>query len=244
MISHPLSRPSPHRACLLWVLAFFALLQPATGNTAPVDAITFHADPGRLFLPVDEAAEALRWQVERDELNRVVRLHQSPVPPGSLRELTTGQELVSTADLERCGAQISQEPEINSLIVRSGRRSFILAEGPQRVEISLPAQELRAWQGARLVLQSRLSSGRRGSTPTGDFHAGPYRAEKHFSKRYHNAPMPWSVQIRGHVFIHGFTSVPRHPASHGCIRLPLDEGNPARFFFEWVLTGTPVRITR
>jgi lipoprotein-anchoring transpeptidase ErfK/SrfK len=66
----------------------------------------------------------------------------------------------------------------------------------------------------------------------------------HRSSRYHNAPMPWSVQVRGHVFIHGFTSVPRYPASHGCIRLPLDEGNPAKFFYEWIEPGTPVKVTR
>jgi lipoprotein-anchoring transpeptidase ErfK/SrfK len=52
------------------------------------------------------------------------------------------------------------------------------------------------------------------------------------------------VQIRGHVFIHGFRSVPDFPASHGCIRLPLDRGNPARFFYEWIDRGTPVKVIR
>jgi lipoprotein-anchoring transpeptidase ErfK/SrfK len=94
------------------------------------------------------------------------------------------------------------------------------------------------------VLQSRISSGRRDSTPAGEFKAGPYKARMHYSTRYHNAPMPWSVQIRGHVFIHGFTSVPDYPASHGCIRLPLDGGNPARFFYEWIDHGTPVKVAR
>lgn len=66
----------------------------------------------------------------------------------------------------------------------------------------------------------------------------------HYSSLYHNAPMPWSVQIYGHVFIHGFTSVPNYPASHGCIRLPLNEGNPARFFYEWIDNGSPVSVVR
>nr|NIP95410.1 L,D-transpeptidase family protein [Akkermansiaceae bacterium] len=86
--------------------------------------------------------------------------------------------------------------------------------------------------------------GRRGSTPTGSFRAGPYKARRHYSSRYDNAPMPWSVQVTGHIFIHGFTSVPRYPASHGCIRLPLDGGNPARFFYEWIDKGTPIRVIR
>ena len=49
---------------------------------------------------------------------------------------------------------------------------------------------------------------------------------------------------RRHVFVHGFTSVPYYPASHGCIRLPLTGGNPAKFFYEWTDTGTPVKVTR
>jgi hypothetical protein len=84
--------------------------------------------------------------------------------------------------------------------------------------------------GSRVVMQSRISSGRGGSTPTGEFRAGPYKAKSRYLNRYYNAPMPWSVQIHGHVFVHGFTSVPNYPASHGCIRLPLTGFNPAKIF--------------
>ena len=52
------------------------------------------------------------------------------------------------------------------------------------------------------------------------------------------------VQINGNVFIHGFSSVPNYPASHGCIRMPLTNGNPAKFFYEWVQSGTPVSVTK
>jgi hypothetical protein len=31
-------------------------------------------------------------------------------------------------------------------------------------------------------------------------------------------------------------------ADRGEIYVPLDEGNPARFFYEWIDVGTPVRI--
>jgi lipoprotein-anchoring transpeptidase ErfK/SrfK len=113
------------------------------------------------------------------------------------------------------------------------------------VEVDLTKQQLSAWEGNRLVLQTHISSGRyRNSTPMGEFTAGPYKSEMHFSKKYNNAPMPWSVQLNDHVFIHGFSSVPRYPASHGCIRVPLDKGNPAKFFYEWVEVGTVVRVVR
>ncbi|MCB1205091.1 MAG: L,D-transpeptidase [Verrucomicrobiae bacterium] len=114
--------------------------------------------------------------------------------------------------------------------------------GPKRVEIDLTAQRLRAYEGNRLVMQTRISSGRNRATPTGRFTAGPYKAEKHYSSLYQNAPMPWSVQVHGHIFIHGFSSVPDYPASHGCIRVPVTGNNPAKRFYNWVEVGTPIHI--
>jgi lipoprotein-anchoring transpeptidase ErfK/SrfK len=114
--------------------------------------------------------------------------------------------------------------------------------GPKRVEIDLTNQRLRAYEGNRLVMESRISSGRGRSTPPGRYTAGPYKAANHYSSLYNNAHMPWSVQVTGHYFIHGFSSVPDYPASHGCIRLPITGNNPARRFFEWVDVGTPIHI--
>jgi lipoprotein-anchoring transpeptidase ErfK/SrfK len=64
----------------------------------------------------------------------------------------------------------------------------------------------------------------------------------HYSRLYHHAPMPYSVHVYGNVFIHGFSYVPPWPASHGCIRMPLDGNNPAKRFYEWVDPGTPIDI--
>ena len=89
-----------------------------------------------------------------------------------------------------------------------------------------------------------VSTARAGKrTPRGMF-IPLFMKRMHYSSLYNNAPMPWSVQFNGHVFIHGFTSVPNYPASHGCIRVPLNEGNPAKFFYEWVLNGTPIKVTQ
>jgi lipoprotein-anchoring transpeptidase ErfK/SrfK len=112
----------------------------------------------------------------------------------------------------------------------------------KRVEVDKTHQVLRAYQGNRLVLETRISTGRWDrSTPNGQYSAGD-KFLMHYSKLYHHAPMPYSIQINGNVFIHGFTSVPRYPASHGCIRVPLDGDNPAKRFYDWVEPGTPVEI--
>lgn len=239
---HGLVMPSPHcfRALLCGMIAILALLQPLQA----IEAITFNAEPGKLFLPVDEAVKELGWESGRDQRGNVVLLNETPVRAGSLRRLTDGTELVSTGQLAQAGATVS-EPNLEGVVRVGGLfRGFTLVMSPQFVEISLRKQRLYAWQGDRLVLETHISSGRNGRTPAGEFRAGPFRSAMHYSKLYDNAPMPWSVQINGNIFIHGFKSVPDYPASHGCIRMPLTDGNPAKFFYEWVLSGTPVSVKK
>lgn len=113
----------------------------------------------------------------------------------------------------------------------------------KHVVIDKTTQTLRAYEGDRLVLETRVSTGKWDrATPNGQFTAG-VKDRMHYSKLFQNAPMPYSVQVNGNVFVHGFSSVPRFPASHGCIRVPLDNGNPAKQFFDWVEPGTPIEIT-
>jgi lipoprotein-anchoring transpeptidase ErfK/SrfK len=112
----------------------------------------------------------------------------------------------------------------------------------KRVEIDKTHQILRAYEGEHLFLETRVSTGRGCRwTPNGHFLASDKQL-MHYSRLFHHAPMPFSVQVVGNVFIHGFTYVPAWPDSHGCIRVPLDADNPARRFFEWVEIGTPIEI--
>ena len=91
-----------------------------------------------------------------------------------------------------------------------------------------------------LVFRSNVSTGKAGKeTPNGHYHAQG-KSLMHYSTLYDNAPMPYSVQVNSNYFIHGFSYVPSWPASHGCIRLPVDS---AREFYDWVHLGTPIQIT-
>ena len=111
--------------------------------------------------------------------------------------------------------------------------------GGQYVVIDKSRQQLRAYDGNQMVLQSEISTGKRGKeTPNGRFRVQS-KSLMHRSRLYNNAPMPYSVQIAGNYFIHGFSSVPNYPASHGCIRMPVDT---AREFYGWVHEGAPVEI--
>lgn len=116
------------------------------------------------------------------------------------------------------------------------------APAAKRVEVDKSVQLLRAYEGDKLVWEIHVSTGRwDGATVNGDFKAQE-KERLHRSKKYHNAPMPYCVHVTGNVFIHGFTSVPKYPASHGCVRMPMTGENLAKKFWEWCDIGTPISI--
>src|SRR5438128_10805359 len=208
-----------------------------------VDGISFAEDPHMLFVPVEEIALALRWEMQLDRESGQISLNSHLLDPAHLRKLTNGTLLVPLDELQGAGATITWSDDGMQALVASDRIKIAIPFASKRVEVDLTNQRLRAYQGARLVLDSGISTGREGKkTPSGEFKAGPVKSRMHRSRLYHNAPMPWSVQVHENVFIHGFQKVPRHPASHGCIRLPLAGANPAKWFYDWIDVGTPVSI--
>jgi len=223
---------------------FISLAPLILGATVQVTGVTFAANPGRTYLPLTEAAELLGWESKVDHKSRSAELNGKKLSYWSLRRYTTGELLAEMSDLTAAGATVTREAGGASTTVSAGEKCFLVVPGEKKVFADLEAHRLRAWEGQRLVLDCHISAGRGRRTPAGDFKAGPYKARSHRSSRYNNAPMPYSVQIAGHVFVHGFSSVPKYHASHGCIRMHLDQGNPARYFYEWVDRGTPVRISR
>ena len=224
-----------------FVLMAFGLSESQAGSRT--DGITFAAKPAQVFVPIHEAESQLALDVERAENGGVESINGVPLKPGDRAGLVDGTELISVAALGRLGVALISEADGQSFVLSTGWwRKMRVQVGAQRVEVSLAEQRLRGWQGDRLVLETKISSGRNGRTPKGEFVAGPYKAAMHRSSLYNDAPMPWSVQINGNIFVHGFTSVPDYPASHGCIRMPLDGGNPAKWFYEWVSRGTPVVV--
>ena len=99
--------------------------------------------------------------------------------------------------------------------------------------VDLSDQTMTIYVHEKLAYQFRVSTGRRGyGTPTGQWNAA-WLSPRHRSKKYHNAPMPWSVFFHDGYAVHGTTEVRRlgRPASHGCVRLHPDN---ARIFYKLV----------
>jgi hypothetical protein len=208
-----------------------------------LDGISFADDPHMLFVPIDEIALALRWEMQLDQESGQISLNGHMLDAEYLRKLTNGTLLVPLDELECAGATITWSDDGMHALVATDHTKIAIPFTNKRVEVDLSNQRLRAYQGARLVLDSAISTGREGKkTPSGEFKAGPVKSRMHRSRLYHNAPMPWSVQVHENIFIHGFRKVPRRPSSHGCIRLPLTGANPAKWFYNWIDLGTPISI--
>ncbi|MBZ6377961.1 L,D-transpeptidase [Pacificimonas aurantium] len=93
-------------------------------------------------------------------------------------------------------------------------------EGPVTILVSLPVQRAYVYRNGVLIGISTVSTGREGhETPTGVFTILQKRRE-HYSNLYDNAPMPFMQRLTWDgIALHAGT-LPGHPASHGCIRLP------------------------
>lgn len=220
----------------------FLFVQVSAQETPPMpvtfDGITFPGE-GSIYAPARELATALGLEIEYE--NGEVLIAGS-VMRVSKRQLD-GTVLMPIRSLETAGAEVVWDSLSAKATVTTAGASVEVLRRAKRVVIDKSTQTLEAFQGERLVMSTPVSTGKWSpSTPVGEFTAGPIKRRMHYSSLYNGAPMPYSVQVKGDVFIHGYKDVPPYPASHGCVRMPLTGGNAARWFFEWVDVGTPIEI--
>ena len=154
------------------------------------------------------------------------------LPSGGRDQASAGRQQTSAASV--APAPVAEAPE--------------QIGGAKQIEISLAEQRLRAYEGARIVLDTAISSGSASyPTPTGSFSIRS-KETMHWSSQY-SAWMPYAMRVVGGIFIHetpigadgqriGAAEI-GSPASHGCIRVP---SGAAQSLFSWAEIGTPVLI--
>ena len=95
------------------------------------------------------------------------------------------------------------------------------ASGPIEVVVSIPMQIAYVFRGGTLIGASTVSTGAPGyDTPTGSFKILQKRKD-HKSNRYDDAPMPFMQRLTWDGIALHAGAIPGHPASHGCVRLPM-----------------------
>ncbi|MES2442634.1 MAG: L,D-transpeptidase family protein [Pseudomonadota bacterium] len=115
----------------------------------------------------------------------------------------------------------------------------IAPQGPMLVVVNIATQKLVAYRNGVPIGVSTVSTGKPGhSTPQGVFTI-LQKAVHHRSSKYSNAPMPYMQRLTwAGVAMHA-GNLPGFPASHGCIRLPLDF---SRLLFEETALGMTVVV--
>jgi len=119
--------------------------------------------------------------------------------------------------------KILNKSTINQIIVKEMPKELqpFQVKSKLFVDISISKQRMKVYQNGELLHHWKVSTGRRGyATPTGQYQP-KYLVKMHYSKKYHNSPMPYSIFFHGGYACHGTKSVWRlgKKASHGCIRL-------------------------
>jgi hypothetical protein len=107
---------------------------------------------------------------------------------------------------------------------------------PRFILIDIGRQCLGLYEYGRLIHLFPISSGRNG-TPTKKFVISS-KEKDHYSTRYENAWMPYSLRLFGNYYLHAGI-LPSYAASHGCIRLIYEN---AVFVYDWAQIGTPGEI--
>ena len=116
-----------------------------------------------------------------------------------------------------------------------------------RASIDLSAQAMTVTVDGVHYATWRVSTARRGyHTPIGSFR--PYLLKRmHYSSKYENSPMPYSVFFRGGYAIHGTGYVKSlgRPVSHGCVRLhPRNAATLYRLVRSYGMSSTRIVIHR
>ena len=95
-------------------------------------------------------------------------------------------------------------------------------EGPVTVVVSLTEQRAYVYRNGIAIGVSTVSSGKAGrETPTGVFSILQKKVE-HKSSLYNSAPMPYMERLTWDGIALHAGHLPGYPASHGCVRLPLE----------------------
>ncbi len=135
-----------------------------------------------------------------------------------------------------------------TLVLLASMVAMSAAEAKARVEahIDLTRQRMTVYVDGRYYDTWKVSTGRAGYyTPRGTYR--PYLLKRmHYSSKYDNAPMPYSIFFKGGYAIHGTDAISRlgRPASHGCVRLhPRNAAELFSLIKRYGKRNTVIRIT-
>ncbi len=111
-----------------------------------------------------------------------------------------------------------------------------ISQLPRFILVDISQQCLGLYEYGELIHLFPISSGRHG-TPSRRFVISS-KEKNHYSSKYNNGWMPYSLRLFGNYFIHGGI-LPSYAASHGCVRMIYEN---AVAVYNWAEIGTPGEV--
>jgi len=214
-----------------------------TTVTAPEPVLPAATAPPPVPLgPGADGADVIRLQ------ERLVQLHYDPdTVDGRYGEGTALAVMAfqKVSGLGRTG--VADTATLAALAGATDPAPLVPTGVPTRVEVDMARQVLLVWDNGQLVriLPVSTGSGKRycenGSCGVAVTPLGEFRAERRI-RGQHRSPLGVlynPVYFHEGFAIHGSPSIPPFPASHGCVRVPI---NASRWIYDHIADGTPIHL--
>ncbi|MEV4377514.1 L,D-transpeptidase family protein [Streptosporangium sp. NPDC049644] len=228
----------------------------ALAATLPAGVAHAAIDPSPNFqqAPLPDQFTILKMGSRGIEVHNVKkRLRDLDFPPGNLSSTYDSALRMTVWAFQKANGLRPVDridlPTWQALLRPRRIRPLVGYGGSERTEIDLRRQLLTVWRGGKPVLVTHISTGARRSycekghcgfadTPVGDYRVG---ARVPGWSTGVLGSMFYSVYFNGGIAVHGSTLVPRFPASHGCVRVPLHNAVP---LYRLLQPGDPVYVRR
>jgi hypothetical protein len=201
-------------------------LKPAAGYVGGHRSYAVHV--GLRALALESRGAAVHW-LEYS----LVRLHHYALPGiDNVYDYATADAVLAFQKVHGLPRTGSVDDRFWNVLRTSGPPHARIVAG-DHVEVDKTRQVLFEVRRGEVVSVSHVSTGASGNTPPGHWHV--YSKGLGFNAK----GMYDSLFFIGEFAIHGYSSVPSYPASHGCVRTPL--WFAAGFYARWGV-GTNVYV--
>ncbi|MEY3082745.1 MAG: hypothetical protein RJA94_2730 [Pseudomonadota bacterium] len=149
-----------------------------------------------------------------------------------VKTLTTRRHMLIAAPALRLAPRVGAAQQVNKLAddLKNGEFNWFPERspgGPVIIIVSIPDQLVHVYRNGIRIAASTCSTGKPGHrTPTGVFQI-LQKDKHHRSSTYSNAPMPNMNRLTWSGIALHAGNLPGYPASHGCVRLPMQPNPPS-----------------
>ena len=178
-----------------------------------------------LMLGVAPAASAVGQEVNPPAVEIGAAVPSPAEDPASVIGAAAASEMEAARIRIEAEAKEAREYEEKAAALKPGAFLWNPERAPSgdvEVVVSIADQKAYVFRADKLIAVTTVSTGKRGHrTPTGSFTI-LQKNRRHFSNLYNNAPMPNMQRLTwGGIALHA-GALPGYPASHGCVRLPME----------------------